>query len=457
MSRTFVVLALAGSVGCVSVNPRPAFDDIGKRVEDRTGSAAAWTRDAAGARVVEERLAALLQEELTADKAVQVAFLASPSLQATFEELGVAKADLAQETRLANPTLDLEAVPLASGVTEAALGQDLLDVVLLPLRKKIGSAALEQAKLRVGDEMLRLALETKTAVYALQARRQLASRLGLVLDINRAAMELAQRQHAAGNINDLDLANQTTAYDQTRVELAQVQVEVRSDRERLNRLMGLWGPHTSWKVAEGLPEIPKEELRWEGLESLAIRQRFDVGAARFGVDLVGRALALKKGTRFLPVGVDVGVKMARESEADHRVFGPTLSVQVPIFDMGGASIARLEAQHRQTRRQLEAVAVNARSEVREARDRVVASRDRALFYRDVLLPQRVRILDLTLRHYNMMLKGAYELLQARQAEVDAERAYIEAWRDYWAAKAELEHAVGGRIQVTDAPKEGAAQ
>ena len=128
-----------------------------------------------------------------------------------------------------------------------------------------------------------------------------------------------------------------------------------------------------------------------------------------------------------------------------RVTGPSLALQLPIFDTGRASIARLEAEYRRSQRLLEALAVAARSEVREARDLVVAWRDMAQYYRSVMLPQRVQILDLTLRHYNMMLKGAYDLLLAKQSEVATERAYIEAWRDYWIARTELEQAVGGRL------------
>ena len=129
--------------------------------------------------------------------------------------------------------------------------------------------------------------------------------------------------------------------------------------------------------------------------------------------------------------------------------GPNLSVQLPIFDTGKASIARLEAEQLRAMRQLDAIAIDARSEVREFRDLMVASRELAEFYRSVLLPQRARILDLTLLHYNMMLKGNYDLLFAKQNQVEVEKAYVEAWRDYWIARAQLERAVGGKLPTVD--------
>jgi len=452
--RQIVITLSSGLLaGCASVNPRPAFVDVDKTVSDRTGQRSQWIRTVGEAEEVQSAVRALLKDELTAQKAAHVALLSNRNLQAAYEEIGISQADLAQAALVSNPEFDgflgFPNRPDAGVLQDFGLVQDFLSVLVRPLRKKIGAAQLEQTKLRVGDQMLRMAAETKAAFYTLQARQQLVGRLELILDINRTAAEFAQRQHDAGNIGDLDLVNQQAVYNQTKLDVAMARAQVRQDRERLNRLMGLWGMDTGWTLADRLPEIPEQVVALEHLESLAIGQRLDVEAARWGVDLVGRALALKKGTRYFPVGINIGVRTEREPEKapSVRTTGPTLALQLPIFDTGRASIARLEAQYQQSQRLLEALAVDARSEVREARDLVVAWKDMAGYYRSVLLPQRVQILDLTLRHYNMMLKGAYDLLLAKQAEVATERAYVEAWRDYWIARTELERAVGGRLPL----------
>src|SRR4051812_29027480 len=48
----------------------------------------------------------LLRATLTADRAVQIALLNNRNLQATFEEIGVAKADLLEAGLLKNPSFD---------------------------------------------------------------------------------------------------------------------------------------------------------------------------------------------------------------------------------------------------------------------------------------------------------------------------------------------------------------
>ncbi len=448
-----LLLAVGASAvlsGCASVNPRPAFTDVETSVSDRTGHHPTWARTPTEGQQTEQSVRELLKDELTVEAAVRIALANNPSLQATFEEIGVAQADLAQAGLVKNPEFDgflrfPKGLPSGNNV-ELGLLQDVLDILTMPLRKKIGSAQLEQTKLRVGSGVLALIAEVKTAYFTLQAAQQLVTRLELIMEVNRAAAEFAQKQHEAGTLNDLDLATHRATYDQAKVDVAIESTQVRADRERLNRLLGLWGSDTSWKIAKQLPEIADDDIPLEGLESLAISQRLDVAAARWRVDVVGRALALKRGTRYFPVGIDVGVQTERDSSGQ-RVTGPSLALQLPIFDTGKASIARLEAQHRQVQRQLEALAINARSEVREGRDLVLATRGLARYYGRVLLPERVQILDLTLKHHNMMLKGTYDLLLAKQSEVATERAYIEAWRDYWIARTQLERAVGGRLDA----------
>lgn len=449
MSARLMPAALALALGgCASVDPGPAIGDVSRTVAERSGAKAAWVRGEAEAHAVAAQVRALLAGELTAARAAQVALLNNRSLQAELEEIGIRQADLAQASRIANPDLhSFVRFPNrddASANFEVALVQDVLDVLMQPLRKKVAAAQLEEAKLRLGDRMLRLVAETKAAYHTLVARQQLTGRLELIRDINQAAAEFAERQHEAGNLNDLDLTSHQAAYGQSRVDLALAQVEVRRDRERVDRLLGLWGPDTVWSAPSRLPDLPEKEIPLERLESRAVEQRLDLEAARFSVDVIGRAIALKRGTRYFPVGIQVGLQHERETDGV-RVTGPSLALQLPIFDTGKASLARLLAEHRRAQRQLEALAIDARSEVREARDLMLATRDLAQYHASVLLPQRVKILAETQLHYNMMLKGVYDLLQAKQAEVQAETAYVAAWRDYWLSRTELERAVGGRL------------
>ena len=433
-------------VGCTSTNPQRAFDDTAATVAARTGHQVQWMRDGESKELA-TAVATLMETNVTAQSVVSVALLNNRSLQAEFEEIGISQAELAQVSRLRNPEIvgswRFPDRPPGMANVEYSAAADFLDLLTLPARKKIAARNLEQTKLRVAHEVLRLASEVQTAFYTWQAREQFTKRLNAIVEINEAAADLSKRQYDAGNINDLELFNQQTAYAQSRLDLAQATAQSRADRERVNRLLGLWGQQTSWKAAESLPALPEKEWPLENLESLAVSQRLDLAASRNQAQSVASALRLKSNTRFFP-GVTVGVDTERDT-GGQRVTGPTLSLELPLFDQGQPALAKLAAQYRQAQRSFEALAVNIRSEVREARDALIAARDVAEYYEKVLLPQRQRVLHETLLHYNAMQKSSYELLAAKEREQIAERGYVEALRDYWIARARLQTAVGGNL------------
>ncbi|MEO8504600.1 MAG: TolC family protein [Acidobacteriota bacterium] len=455
MSRLTVLAALFAAIaaaGCASTNPQATFDSVSTSFKDRSGMDLRWSRSSAQAAETEQLVRQLLAEPIDAERAERIALLNNPELQAELEELGIAQADLARATRIANPSLDaFVRAPRGGGAAnvEVSIAEDILDVLMQPLRRRLGMAALEETKLRVGDKLLRAGAAAKSALFTLQASDQLVARLETIEQINRSAFELAERQQAAGNISELDLANHQALYEQARIDVVQARAQSRVDREALNRELGAWGDEADFQIVAGLPALPNTDPTLSGLESLAMERRLDLAAGRLAIDIVGQALAIKKGTRFLPAGIEVGV--SRERDTDRRVvLGPTLRIQIPVFDTGAASVAALEAQYRQSQRQLEALAVRARSEVRTAQDLLISARDRTEHYQHVVLPLRVRILEQTLLHYNMMLKGAYDVLLARQQEAEVEKTYITAWRDYWIARVELERSVGGRLPAPDA-------
>ena len=436
-----------GLIATASAGHPPSAQNVQTSINERIGKRVEWRRDATADAEMSQAVRALLRGTMTVERAVQTALLNNRELQATFEDIGIANADLADAGLLKNPVFEASArfpdrPPSASNL-EFSVVQDFLDLLMIPLRKKVAAAELAGAELRVGDKILKLASEVKTVFYTLQGKQMLFTKLNELGNTYGATLELNLRQHEAGNISDLELANQQSTYSQGKLDAAQVAAEMRSDREKLNRLMGLWGAQTEWRIVDALPEIASRDVPTNRLESLAIAQRLDLAASKAELRAVVQSLGLTKTYRYVGA-IEFGVDT--ESETDRqRVTGPRLKLELPIFNQGKGRIARLEAQLRQAERRLEAQAIDIRSEVREARDRLNAKRDLTIYYRDELIPERKRVLDLTLTSYNAMLKGPYDLLFARQNELAAERGYIEALRDYWVARADLERAVGGRL------------
>ena len=442
-----LVLAVAG-VGC-AVPKNAGFDDVERMLADRTGTQLHWNRGTLEDAQAAEHVRKILGELLTVDTATEIALLNNPRLQATYERLGVAQAEVVQAGLLRNPRISGHVgFPIGSTTYEwqVSIASEFIDLFLIPLKRRFARAEFRRVKLEVAQEVLDLAAEVRNAFYGVQAAAQILEMRHTVLEAAQASAELAARQHEAGNLSDLDLSTEQALYAQAKLDVARADAEFTLARERLTELLGVWGRDVEWKIAPRLPEIPAAEPALEHLEKFAIEHRFDLQAAREEMASLAAALKIQKGTRIIG-GLEAGVSAHQDADGP-RTVGPDLSIEIPLFDQKQAAIAKLVSQWREAYQRLQARGLAIRSQVRSARARVLATRDAAEFYRRTIVPLRERIVGLSQQHYNAMLLGVYQLLNAKQNEVNAYREYIEVVRDYWIARSDLEHAVGARLAPT---------
>jgi cobalt-zinc-cadmium efflux system outer membrane protein len=453
LGRLLAVVAAASLTACAV--PREAgFPEVRDAVERRIGSRIFWNQGGAADEAVAAKVREMLAHDLTRAEAVQIALLNNRSLQTSYESLTIAQADVVQAGLLKNPVFSgAVRFPVSSASSgpsyDLGVELDFLDLLLIPAKKRVAEAGFEAAKLRVGAEVLRLAHDTRVAFYTLQGAQQVAEMRRAVVSAAEASAALARRQHEAGNISELDLANEEGLYEEVRLDLARSEAEVLEARERMNRLMGLWGDDTRWSVAPKLAEVPAEESPLPDLESLALAQRLDVGAARAELQEASHALAMAESWRFLG-GATVGASIQRDPEGVTAA-GPAASLELPIFDQKRAAVAKLRAGRRQAELRLAALTVDVRSEVREVRARLSFARSVVERYRSVVVPLRERIVALSQTYHDAMLLGVYQLLLAKRNEVNTYREYIETVERYWIVRADLELAGGGRLSPPSAP------
>jgi outer membrane protein, heavy metal efflux system len=447
----WLLCAAFASTGCASVSPKGSFEDVSALVAARGGARIHWDQGTPADEQVRGRVRDLVMGTLTPDGAVEVALLRNQGLVATYEQLGIAQADLVQAGLLRNPSLGARVRFPTSGPgkfieTEFSVAQDFLDLFTLPLRKRVAAAQLDAAKARVGSAVLELTAQVRQAVVSLQAAQATVEVRKLVLEAQSAAAELRARQRAVGNIGDLDAIQEQAFFEQSRLDLGRAELQTLEQREQVNRRLGLWGADSaSWKVESKLPDMPEQDPSLDHVESLAIGRRLDLIAVRAEAQALEEAASLTGVSRVLPA-LQVGVSTGRDAEGN-RVTGPELSVELPIFDQGQARAARILAEIRQTRARQTELAVNIRAEVRALRNRLLITHRSAEHYRTVLLPLREKAVKESQLRYNSMLLGVFQLLQARREQIEVYRDYLDTVRDYWFTRADLERASGGSLDA----------
>lgn len=440
---TLLIALLLG--GCATVPREAGFPDVQKTVFDRTGQRVHWNQGTPSDDAVATQVRDMLAKELSVDEAVQIALLNNRELQATYEDLSIAQADLVEAGLLRNPVWDAEIRIFSGGAVsvETAVVQNFLDVLYMPLRKRIAAAAFETTKLRVTGDVLDLAGEVRAAFYILQGSEQTLEMRRQVMSATEASYDIAKRLRAAGNNRDLDLFNERALFEQAKIDVRGAEAELLRARERLNVLMGLWGAQTSWTVGNRLPELADQEPAADGLERQAVERSLDLAAARRELEHAAAALGIVR-----PFGVfsdaELGVSAERELDGAWGL-GPAFSLPIPIFNQGQPAVASAQAELRRAHQLFASRAVALRSQVRTAHANVLAARDQAEYYAKIVIPLRQQIVEQTQLQYNAMQVGAFQLLQAKQQQIDAANAYIRTLRNYWLARAQLDQILNGRM------------
>ena len=441
----FSILCLL-SFGCTRI-PQANDNGVSSIVNSRIDKETHWNRGCYQDERVCELIQTILQQELTADTAVQIALLNNPRIQEIFEELGIAQADLVEAGLFSNPAFDLifrfpDKKDLVTNI-EYTITSSFIDLFLIPLRVRVAKAELEQTTLRVTNEILNLAFEVEQTFYELQAAQQDLKYIQSIVELTSIHSQLASRQQMVGNVNKLDFQQIQARYLEAKLEIARIQNDIIRLREKLNRLLGFCGD-IHWMVSDNLPEIDYQGLPIQYLESVAFRERLDLQAARFDVLRLSRMLGIKQWWVYTQGRIGIG---GERDPSGTNVLGPAFSGEIPIFNYGQADRMRIRAELRQAQDHLAALEIQILSEVREAHKLLMNNLGIINDYRSHIIPLQSKILESSEELYNVMGLGIDRLLENKRQEFQAYSNYVMSLRNYWMARVQLDRALGGKLYL----------
>ena len=443
-TRAMAPLALALLAGCSSVSPNALRADVDRLAQGRLSEVAP-----AGPRQsrIEAVQSLLSKGQLDAPSAVRVALLNSQSLQASLATLEISEAERVQAGIPANPLLAVSRLREDQFVEiERLISFNVLNLVTLPWRARFAGQQTELAKLQAAQALIQHAANTRKAWFNAVAAQQTANYLRDAKEAAEAGGELARRMARVGNWSRLQQAREQATLADIAAQLARAQQSALAEREKLTRLMGLWGDQAQYTLPERLPELPKELPQRTEIEAHALRERLDVRAAKDEARYVADSLGFTRVTgaiNELELGYQRNTTFDHASGHKETARGPEIEITLPLFDWGQGRAARAEATYRQALYKVGAVAVQARSEVRESWHGWRTSYDVARHYRDEIVPLRKFINDETLLRYNGMLASVWELLGEARTHIAAVNNAIAAQRDFWVADTDLTTALTG--------------
>jgi outer membrane protein TolC len=123
--------------------------------------------------------------------------------------------------------------------------------------------------------------------------------------------------------------------------------------------------------------------------------------------------------------------------------------QIPLFDFGEARVREAEQTYMQAVNRLAGMAIDARSQAREAYQIYRSGYDIAARYRNEVLPLRKIISDEMVLRYNAMMIDVFALLTEARQRVVSTTSGVAAQRDFWLAAVDLDAAIsGGGLSAT---------
>ncbi len=445
-----LAFALAMSLtGCASLRTQPPDSSINTLLQDRGGPSVEWSQFHSAPTDQAEWLAS----PLSPDSAVRIAMLRSPKLQQEYARLGLARAEVLEAVQISNPSISLlrQNVSPGDGVQRSfGFALPLIDLILLPSRTRLAHADFERARFDTAKAVFDVALDVESAWYAYVGAQQVADMRAAVSNATNVSAELAGRFYTAGNITELQLNQERASASEARIEAGAAKVEAAQRRLALNNLMGVDSSQSQWTALDRLPLPVKNEDDASTLLEIAREKNLQLLAARQQVLVMQASYKSTRHWRWF--GSEIGYE--REKEADGaRKSGPSLALELPIFNQGQAKLARAQALLAEANARLREAELSIENTIRANANAVRTHSEAVTIFRDSLIPQREMVLARSQQEQNFMLIGVFELIQAKAKEYDAYQGYLEAVRDYWQARVELTRSVGERLPSDSATRQ----
>jgi len=459
--------------GCATVDTQADYERAASLIGAATGSDSVYRPD--DHERVEATIHTFLKDGLTVEEAVQVCLLNNPELQSSFHRLGMARADVVQSQLLHNPSIGIATrFPAGGGLVnlEASMSQNLVDLWQLPIRKQVAERTLNQVLLSIAHLAAQLVSDTKRAYYSTLAADELYQITKQNHKSAERLVQLTKSLQKAGAGSGVDVNLSMIALQEVELLVRQADLEAFQAGIKLIKTLGLIMPPSELVLVDDPPSLPHQTLAVVPILVLAVEQRFDVASAREALLTLAGKIQLEQQRVFSRV--ELGVEFERESRprsSDGRflgqsllaslaagaptlspdfgtrddgsevVVGPTLSIELPLFDQNQAQIAKAKFTYEKARKLLKNLIVEVTHDVRLAHAQAQSAWDTVRFYQQDLLPLREANLTLAQEAYRAGKVSFLTVLEAQRSWQEAKAGSVRALQSSALGWVELERVI----------------
>lgn len=474
---SITLLAIVSLTGCASLDPGRDYERTAQHVESALGESVEFRPDDETTRL---RVDELLLDGLTVREAVQVCLLNNPRLQAEIMKIGVARADLVQSGLLSNPALSFAPRwPDGGGLSNLQLGlaQNIAELWQLPYRQRAAERDLDRTLLEVASQASMSAYQARLTYFRVLRDERAAEIATENERLTERLVDLAIGRRDAGAGSDVDVQLAQAQHADAKLRSGNATLVVVEARAEIVRLLGLIVAPENVILVDSLPQTASFAITPAALVRVARTARLDLKAASMAV--VSAAARVKYERSRLIKSFEIGVSaernaqwsksrdsgglglegsaeitgdglaptvslvpQTREPTRSEWVVGPSLNVELPVFDQNQAQIAKAEFVHRQATKLIEAIGQDVQRDANIATARLQTAAENVRLFHEEIIPLRERVWTLGEDAYRAGRTSFLVVVQAQQALQEARAGFVSALEAHASALVEVERVAG---------------
>jgi cobalt-zinc-cadmium efflux system outer membrane protein len=384
----------------------------------------------------------VLEDGVAEEEAVALALWNHGAFQAELANLGFSRADVVEAGLLRNPIFSL-LLPLGPKQMEATLSWPIEALWQRPRRVAVAELEAERAAESLIQNGLNLIRDARLAhaqtIFAADRLNLTQEQLGL----RRQILEITEARLRAGDIAELEVLPARNDVRLIEGEILRSQHEVAATSAQLALAVGAIVESQSLVATPSvLPS--KNAPEFAALLESAFSSRPDMRAAELAIEAAGERARWQK-SRVLAL---TSVLDANGQGREGFEIGPGVQAELFTADRNSGNRLRAEAEVEQASRRYVAVRQQIASEVADARIRYEEARTALIQWRDGILPPLEEAVRRTERAFAAGDVSRLLLLESTARFVEAGNRYLEIQWSLRRARAELERAVGGRMDLS---------
>ncbi len=402
-----------------------------------------------------EQLEDILESGLSRDNAIALALLNNRTLKASFQELGIAKADLVQAGLLKNPMVSAgvhipkKETGLKTDMELQAPILSLTDLWEVPLRKRVYGANLDRAISRLVHQIFQtmgMARHAYDQVLFLSAL--LANTQAMLAQAEKLRDNLRHR-HTFGLQNDADVYLAEASVGYWHMKVTRLTAELFSAKKQLSYILGL-DPVDTLTITETF-KAPSNNYLVDQLIDWALTHHPEVQRATRKVTFFQKLVKYESFRRVKTAELGVAFKQEftpefnQDPELGGRGVGPYFAFEIPIFDSNQAQVARAKYQLKQAQQELCDIRLKTKADIL-AYHQKLRSLDTILnTYEQAILSFNKKALAYTEHYQQVMQITIPTVIQTQKELYKAQKTLLEVIADTLDTYTNLEQAVGKRL------------